>query len=161
FLVQFLGGPAEATQKRHWLSLRESHHRFVFGERERTAWLALMSEALRDAEIPEGARNSLQAFFERSSAYIVRSESSAPPVDSEVAGRWRTQLGLEDAVAAIRSGDTARTLALADPACGPERFAALLAEMIGAGDPALLAFVRPRVSEEPSLAGVRFAGRTL
>ena len=35
FLVQFLGGPAEHTQRRWWLSLRESHTRFRIGARER------------------------------------------------------------------------------------------------------------------------------
>jgi len=39
FLVQFLGGEPDATQRRWWLSLRESHDRFSLGPRERNAWL--------------------------------------------------------------------------------------------------------------------------
>jgi len=46
FLVQFLGGEADATQRRWWLSLRESHHRFAIGQRERNAWLRAMSATL-------------------------------------------------------------------------------------------------------------------
>ena len=39
FLVRLLGGDAGDTQRRWWLSLRESHDRFVIGRREREAWL--------------------------------------------------------------------------------------------------------------------------
>jgi truncated hemoglobin YjbI len=39
FLVQFLGGEADATQNRWWLSFRESHARFPIGVRQRTMWL--------------------------------------------------------------------------------------------------------------------------
>ena len=36
FLVQFLGGPAADSQRRWWVSLRESHLRFKIGQRERS-----------------------------------------------------------------------------------------------------------------------------
>ena len=45
FLAQFLGGPSEDSQRRWWLSLRESHLRFQIGDRERTAWLGNMAGA--------------------------------------------------------------------------------------------------------------------
>src|SRR5580700_8167378 len=51
FLVQFLGGEAEATQRRWWVSLRESHDRFALGQRERTAWLRAMKATLSDASL--------------------------------------------------------------------------------------------------------------
>src|ERR1700735_5000764 len=51
FLVQFLGGEADATQARWWLSLRGSHSRFHIGTRERTAWLHAMEATLRDKSL--------------------------------------------------------------------------------------------------------------
>jgi len=46
FLVQFLGGDEEQTQRRWWLSLRESHARFRIGPAERRAWLKHMAATL-------------------------------------------------------------------------------------------------------------------
>jgi truncated hemoglobin YjbI len=51
FLVQFLGGEAEDTQRRWWLSLRESHRRFTIGPRERNAWLRAMTVTLGEASV--------------------------------------------------------------------------------------------------------------
>jgi len=53
FLVQFLGGEAEATQRRWWLGLSESHHRFAIGPRERNAWLRAMSVTLENESLAE------------------------------------------------------------------------------------------------------------
>src|SRR5947209_11305181 len=53
FLVQFLGGPPEKTQRRWWLSLRESHLRFRIGQKQREAWMKNMVQALDDASIEE------------------------------------------------------------------------------------------------------------
>src|SRR5580698_7076574 len=68
FLVQFLGGPAEDSQRRWWLSLHESHRCFDIRAEHRTAWLRLMNEALAEVRIPEPQRGALRDFFERSSA---------------------------------------------------------------------------------------------
>jgi truncated hemoglobin YjbI len=160
FLIQFLGGPPEETQRRQYLSLRDSHGRFRIGERERDAWLALMAKALDDVPIPEPARAALQGFFERSSAHIIGSEAPGP-IDEEMAGRWQVQVSLDEAVAAVRSGDVDRALALADPACGALRFAGLLATMIDSGDSVLLGYVGARVAADPALAHERYAGWTL
>jgi hemoglobin len=160
FLVQMLGGPAEETQHRQWLSLRESHQRFRIGGRERDAWLALMAKALGDVPMPGSAREALQSFFERSSARLIGSEAAAP-IDGELAGRWQMQESIEEAVAAVRRGDVERALALADPSCGPSRFAALLAVMMGGGHPVLRTYVRERISADPGLVHERFGGRTL
>src|SRR5262249_24945900 len=48
FLVQFLGGPPEDTQRRWWLRLRESHSRFKIGPRERDAAMKNMIAASND-----------------------------------------------------------------------------------------------------------------
>lgn len=161
FLIQFLGGPEELTQRRHWLSLRESHAPFRIGERERGAWLSLMAEALEDGAIPEPVRGELWSFFERSSAYVIHSAPRGGSLGEEMDTRWRVQLALDDASAAVRSGDVACALGLADPSCGPSRFAALLGAMIASRHPALLAYVRQRVSADPVLVHARFDGRTL
>jgi len=161
FLIQFLGGPEDLTQRRHFLSLRESHARFPLGERERDTWMSLMARALVDAAIPEPARGELWSFFERSSAHIIRADPRGGALGKEMAARWQVQLSLDDAVAAVRSGDVDRALALADPSCGPSRFAALLAAMIAGRNPALLAYVREHVAADPALVHTRFDGRTL
>lgn len=73
FLVQLLGGPAEDTQARWWLSLRDSHQRFQIGPRERDAWMRHMIAALDDVSIDDSARQVLRRFFEHASTYIVNS----------------------------------------------------------------------------------------
>src|SRR5262249_23605869 len=49
FLTQFLGGPADRTQYRWRLSLRQSHARFQIGRKERAAWMGHMIRALDEA----------------------------------------------------------------------------------------------------------------
>src|SRR5580698_6642672 len=73
FLVQFLGGESSATQRRWWLSLRESHNRFPLGQRERNAWLSAMTMTLDDKALIADAvvRSELLAFFRRASAHVV------------------------------------------------------------------------------------------
>ena len=110
FLVQFLGGEAEATQRRWWLSLGESHSRFQIGERERNAWLRAMTATLEDASViaDSGVRRTLLEFFHCSSAYVVnktRMRAPARPLDGELARLWDEQLALDEAVALIRSPD--------------------------------------------------------
>src|SRR5204863_3662140 len=46
FLIQFLGGSADHTQFRWWLSLRESHARFKIGPEARSSWLKQMAATL-------------------------------------------------------------------------------------------------------------------
>jgi len=118
FLAQFLGGPGEDTQRRWWLSLRESHLRFQIGPSERDAWMANMAMALDDTQIAEPLRSQLLSFFEKSSAYIVnhgevRTELPAHELNTDIAVRWDAQIALDNAVAAIRSGHANRAIALA------------------------------------------------
>jgi len=129
FLVQFLGGEADATQRRWWLSLRESqrrwwlslresHRRFAIGPRERNAWLRAMTRAMTcamtaalsgESVIPDAAvRSELLEFFRNSSAHVVntgRMPEPAPPLTGELAPLWDQQLALDEAVDLIRSGD--------------------------------------------------------
>jgi Ankyrin repeats (3 copies)/Ankyrin repeat len=120
-----------------------------------------MTQALEELDLPQPARQGLRAFFEQSSRYLIGSESSGDALDPELAADWHVQLSLDDAVAAVRAGDVDRALSLADPACGPSRFAALLGIMLAAGNPPLVRYVRDRVASDPALARERFNGRTL
>jgi hemoglobin len=167
FLVQFLGGPAADTQRRWWLSLRESHLRFKIGLEHRSAWLRHMSRALEEAHIGSPARDALAAFFERSSAYVVNQVQAsaggeAAGMPPEIARCWNRQLLLDKAVAAVRSGDAEGALALAEAVvCDRALCAALLGLMIVRGGTGMLARVDERLREDPELISTRYSGRTL
>jgi hemoglobin len=177
FLVQFFEGPSEDTQRRWWLSLRESHLRFRIGQNERAAWMEHMASALDAVPFEEPLRGTLREFFDRSSAYVVNSVDSAdaavdpvePPGDAvrqEIARRWEIQRELDSAVAAVRGGDVDRAIALAEslrnrvPA-NRSVFMGLLAVMMGSGHAAMLRYVQERVSHDTALVRELRAGRTL
>jgi hemoglobin len=177
FLAQFFEGPSEDMQRRWWLSLRESHLRFRIRNKERAAWMKNMVQALDEVRIEEPLRSALREFFERSSAHVVNSGESAhaapdpgePPRDAirrEIARRWEAQLGLDEAVAAVRGGEADRAIATAETL--RNRFqrnrsvlAGLLALMMGSRNPAMLRYVQERVTYDPALVRERYAGRTL
>jgi len=179
FLAQFLGGPSEDAQRRWWLSLRESHLRFKIGQKERDAWMKNMVNALDDVQIAGPARSALRGFFERSSAYVVnhgaarpvaegRSEPPGGSIHQEIARRWDVQRALDEAVAAVRNGDAKGAITLAESATlqtcfrrDRSIFAALLALMIGSGQPETLEYVRDKLRRDPILARERYSGRTL
>jgi truncated hemoglobin YjbI len=170
FLAQFLGGPGEDSQRRWWLSLRESHQRSQIGPRERAAWIANMVEALDEARIAEPFRAALLAFFEQSSAHVVNQGTVAPPADSasatetsrEFSRRWQAHRRLDDAVAAIRAGDTARAIEIAESPevelCGRTIFCGLLALMLRRGPAGMLEYVARKLTADPSLLHERYAG---
>ncbi len=172
FLVQFLGGPDEDSQRRWWLSLQESHRRFKIGQREREAWLGHMKLALSEIEIDAGLRDDLRQFFENASVYLVNRDSATgtlPEVtrNARIALRWEQQQALDEAVSAIRTGETARALALME---GVElralldrdrsQLVGLLGVMLGSSgsirDSAL-----ERLKADPALVRDRFNGRTI
>lgn len=161
FLIQFLGGDAEQTQYRWWLSLRESHARFRIHPGERSAWLKHMRATLEAAQLDEETRNALLQFFSLSSAYVV-GKDAAEPKHEELAARWSEQRLLEDVVAAIVAGQDYETLALASRfASRPSVFVGLLARMVRLGRSGLIDFVIDAVESNPSLATCHFSGRTL
>jgi truncated hemoglobin YjbI len=172
FLAQFLGGPGKDMQRRWWLSLRESHLRFKIGQKERDAWIANMVAALDDVPIEEPVRSRLLGFFEQSSAYIVNHGEAVAPeaaragvLHPEISSRWHAQILLDQAVAAIRSGAVERAIDLAEGLAlktfGPSVTCGLLALMIRNRQTAMLAYVRSRLTADPSLVKERHAGRTL
>jgi hemoglobin len=163
FLIQFLGGPSEDSQRRWWLSLRESHQRFKIGPKERDAWMKNMVKALDEAQIEEPVRKALHDVFARSSAYVVNQGPALPVAEGvrdEIARRWDSQLRLDEAVAAIRRGDADRAITLAKT-CDRTVLTGLLALMIGSGHGVLLEFVQETLTRDPALIRERYAGRTL
>jgi truncated hemoglobin YjbI len=176
FLVQLFGGPSGDMQRRWWLSLRDSHLRFKIGQKERTAWMKNMVKALDDVEIEEPLRSALRDFFEQSSAHVVNQEESSPgtpdtssgAIHQEIASRWNSQLGLDAAVAAIRTGEAERAISAAESSLLQARFgrdrstlAGLLALMMGSRNPVMLRYVEEKLTDNPSLVRERYAGRTL
>jgi len=171
FLAQFLGGPSEDSQRRWWLSLRESHLRFQIGAKERTAWLANMARAFDDVHLAEPLRSELLRFFERSSAHVVNQGGAAAikpyhhGTHTEISGRWETQIRLDEAVAAIRAGNTAGAIHLIETSalksCGRSVHCGLLSLMVRRAPDGLLDYMRARLAGDPALAQERYAGRTL
>jgi hemoglobin len=138
FMVQHLGGPGEDSQKRWWVSLRDSHSRFTIRPDQREAWLTHMRAAVEEVGVAEPFRSELLAFFAHTSVHW------QPPVD--------------EAVAAIRAGDAARAAELMEGAGGPSVQCGLVALCLRCG---LGELARARLAADPSLARERYAGRTL
>jgi truncated hemoglobin YjbI len=160
FLVQFLGGPSEDSQRRWWLSLHESHRRFRIDGRHRDAWLRHMDEALDDVGIAEPARGALRKFFEHASAYVIDAKPAPRRLAGELAHRWSGQRALDETVAAIREGDADRAIGLAAK-CDRAVLPGVLALMVGTGEKTLLRYVHERLADDPALAHERYGGRTL
>ena len=161
FLIQFLGGDEEQTQRRWWLSLRESHARFRIGPEERRAWLMHMRATLDAAQLDETTRLALLQFFEHSSTYVTGQES-ARPEHEELAARWTDQRLLDDAIAAIAAGHGDEAIELAERFRGrPSVFTGLMARMIRSGSAELIYVVMDSVERDPPLASRRWAGRML
>jgi truncated hemoglobin YjbI len=161
FLIQFLGGDENRTQRRWWLSLRESHARFRIGPAERRAWLQHMAATLDATPLEEATRNALRQFFEDSSAYVT-GKKTAGPEHEELAARWGEQRVLDDAVSAIASGRDQDALAVVPRFVSrPGVFIGLLARMVQSGRSGLIDFVVRAVERDASLATRRSGGRTL
>lgn len=161
FLVQFLGGPAEDTQRRWWLSLRESHKRFKIGPKEREAWMQNMCAAL-DEVIAEPARSAMVGFFFSSSAYIAHQPDTGRKDLFELNRRWDTQLGLDDAVAAIGAGEPEHALeAVKSLTLDPSVMAMLLATMYRSRDGRLRSYVQESLTQNHAPVHAYFANHTL
>ena len=81
-------------------------------------------------------------------------------IDRELARRWDAQRALDEAVAAIRAGDAARAIKLAEGAAGSVLIG-LLGVMVGSRNDVLLSYVQRRLAADPALAHERHAGRTI
>ena len=153
FLVQFLGGDEAATQKRWWLSLRESHARFKIGPAERKAWLELMMATVEAEPVDEETRDGLRGLFRGGVRYLAGGDAD---------GRWTGQQALDETVAAIVGGRDEEVLARVGAfAARPVVFVGLLARMMQTAREALVRFVVAAVEREPELGVECFGGRTL
>lgn len=158
FLIQFLGGDEEQTQKRWRLSLRESHARFQISPEQRAAWLRHMSAALD--EVAPGAP-ALRQFFLQSSSYVGGGEAG-PVEDDGLAARWDEQRLLDDAIGTIAAAQDEAAIHLAPRFFArPVVYVGLLARMVQSARPALIRFAMNAIESTPKLATVRFGGRTL
>jgi hemoglobin len=159
FLVQFLGGDDARTQKRWWLSLRESHARFTIGPSERAAWLRLMFAALEEVVSADSTRSDLFQFFAESSLGVIGlsgAEVSCP----ELRERWAGQLQLDSAIEAILRGSCEDAIRLSDLfASRPSVYVGLLMRMLRVES--LVGNVLRVVEGDPCLLGCRFNGRVL
>ena len=176
FLVQFLGGPPEDARHRWWLSLRESHLRFQIGKKERDAWMKLMTRTLDDVELSPSLRSALQSLFGDASAYLVNTgpavattngQEEGSDIDAQISKRWEEQRALDEAVAAVREGETERVMAMvASPllqSCFQRRavMANFVGLLIGSSRPAITEYALTTLLENPDLAQERYSDRTL
>ncbi|MFN7938666.1 MAG: ankyrin repeat domain-containing protein [Bryobacteraceae bacterium] len=161
FLIQFLGGDDEQTQKRWWLSLRESHARFRISAGQRSAWLECMRGTLDEAGLSEETRAAWGHVFVGSSRYVVGGDWAGAE-HPELGPRWKGQVVLDGAVAAIASGDDEEAIAAAAGFAQRRTvFAGLLVRMMRSRRPALTGWVLGALGKDAGLAESRFAGRTL
>ena len=167
FFVQFLGGPCVYSPLRWNLSLREAHSKFSIGPKERRAWLKNMRAAMKSVNIEVPARESLLAFFEEASAYLVNHppqarRRSGPPLDGELGLRWQIQRSLDSAVSLLRAGQEPAAIAVIEEGAMEEYFrrdpAALLSLLAIMSED----YVARRLAANPDLARERYSGgRTL
>ena len=82
FIIQFCGGPSDYSNTRGHPRLRMRHYPFSIGQKERDAWVHLMSLAV-EAEIEnETAKKFLLDYFERTATFLMNkseAEDAAKP----------------------------------------------------------------------------------
>lgn len=150
FLIQFLGGDEDQTQKRWWLSLKESHARFRITPGQREAWLKHMVATIDEVPLDDATKAALHQFFHHTSAYIANAPEDTPlPQHDELAERWKQQRLLDDTVVAGKPELFASR---------PSVFVGLLARRLQAGEQES---VLKAVEHDPSLAARKFGGRAL
>ena len=70
FLVGRFGGPMRYVEKRGHPRLRMRHAPYAIDERARDRWLELMGRALGEAALPDGAVETLGAFFVSTAEFL-------------------------------------------------------------------------------------------
>ena len=71
FLVFRFGGPPRYLESRGHPALRMRHAPFAITQQARDHWIALMSEALVEAELPAEARQPLSQFFNEAASFLI------------------------------------------------------------------------------------------
>jgi len=149
FLAQYFGGPCEYSRQRFSLSLYDAHLRFKIGPAARDAWLANMLAAMEDVGIAAGVREEMSQFFAEASRYLI----NRPPGDVAP-----DSLPFDQAVAAVREGNLARVVELAEhPEFRRDRAAwlSLLGVMAGSEDARMVEYAIARVAADPGIVNDR------
>ncbi|HEX5416814.1 MAG TPA: globin [Chloroflexota bacterium] len=74
FLMQYFGGPRTYIAERGHPRLRMRHVPFPIDRRARDAWLANMSAAVDQMNLPEAARAEFLRYFEGAADFLVNQE---------------------------------------------------------------------------------------
>lgn len=76
FLTQLFGGPAHYAAERGHPRLRLRHLPFAIDQAVRDRWLGHMLAAVDEVGIQEPARSIMREYFERSSMFMINTESA-------------------------------------------------------------------------------------
>ena len=71
FLIGRFGGPMRYVEQRGHPRLRMRHAPFAIDQRARDRWMKLMAGALKEANFPPEVSESLRAFFEHTSTFMI------------------------------------------------------------------------------------------
>jgi hemoglobin len=77
FLGQYWGGPATYSAEKGHPRLRMRHAPFPIDERARDAWLAAMTAAVDEGDMPEVARRMLHEYFDAASTAMINRPGGA------------------------------------------------------------------------------------
>lgn len=75
FLVGRFGGPTRYIEQRGHPRLRARHAPFVIDQRARDRWMALMTNAIAAAALPDDVEALLRAFFEATATFMINAAS--------------------------------------------------------------------------------------
>lgn len=78
FFVQWLGGPPLYSERYGHPRLRRRHFPFVIDEQAAERWLALMSEALAAAGIPQAVRSAIEQRLRPLAFHMVNAHQDVP-----------------------------------------------------------------------------------
>ena len=71
FLIYRFGGPQQYIEERGHPRLRMRHAPFSIHQAARDRWMALMTKALAEANLPEPAAQVLTAFFDSTATFMI------------------------------------------------------------------------------------------
>jgi len=71
FLIFRFGGPPTYIEERGHPRLRMRHAPFAIGQAARDRWFQLMQRALDETQLPQDARQILDAFFESTTTFLM------------------------------------------------------------------------------------------
>lgn len=75
FLGQYWGGPTTYSDEKGHPRLRMRHAPFVIGRRERDAWMAAMTDAVRESGVDPEVEERLLAYFAMAADHMINAPS--------------------------------------------------------------------------------------